>query len=130
MVVTRVQAKRRALAAGMALGALLAASLALSACLSTRVSSLAPNMIRLNMQGVDAPSDEAAVKEVLALAAQETLARGYTLFRFTDWTAGPAQIVTPGKPATANFAVTVTMFREGEQGLNPFFDARQLAKAP
>ncbi|HEY8163726.1 MAG: hypothetical protein ACR650_06515 [Methylocystis sp.] len=112
------------------MSALLAASLALSACLSMNVSSLAPNMIRLNMQGIAAPSDEAAIKETLTLAAQQTLARGYTLFRFTDWTAGPTQIVTPGKPAAANFAVTVVMFRDGEQGTNPFFDARQIVKAP
>jgi hypothetical protein len=109
---------------------LLAASLMLSACLSTRVSSLAPNMVRLNMQGLLAPSDEAALKEVMALAAKETLARGYTLFRFTDWAAGPTQIVTPGQPATANFAVSVVMFQDGEQGLKPFFDARQIVKSP
>ena len=85
-------------------------------------------MVRLNFQGADTLSDEKALKEALALAAKETLARGYTLFRFKDWAAGPPQIITPGQPATANFAVTVVMFRDGEQGANPFFDARQIAK--
>ncbi|MDJ0448435.1 hypothetical protein [Methylocystis sp. JR02] len=109
-------------------GALLAAAVALSACLPTNISALGPNMIRLDFRGADTLSDETALKEALARAAKETLARGYTLFRFTDWAAGPPQTITPGQPATANFAVTVVMFREGEQGANPFFDARQIVK--
>ncbi|WP_442753340.1 hypothetical protein ACNHKD_10010 [Methylocystis sp. JAN1] len=104
------------------------ASLALSACLSTKVSSLAPNMVRVNLQGADAPSDEQALKEALVLASKETLAHEYDLFRFIDWSAGPAQLATPGQPAVANFAVTVVMFRYGEQGSNPVFDARAVLK--
>jgi hypothetical protein len=114
----------------LARGALLAAAAMLSACLPTNISSLAPNMIRLDLRGADTLSDEMALKKVLALAAKETLARGYTLFRFADWAAGPTQIVTPGQTATANFAVTIVMFNEGEQGQKPFFDARQIMKAP
>lgn len=109
-------------------GAVLFTAAALSACLPTNISTLAPNMVRLDLQGADTLSDEKALKEALALAAKETLARGYTLFRFTDWAAGPPRIITPGQPATANFAVTVVMFRDGEQGPNPFFDARQIVK--
>ncbi len=83
-------------------------------------------MERINFQGVDAPSDDQAIKQALALAAKETLARGYTLFRFTNWQAGPTQVVTPGQPATANFAVTIVMYHDGEQGTVPVFDARQI----
>lgn len=106
--------------------ALIGASLALGACLSTKVQSLAPNMVRLDLRGVEAPSDELALKQVMTLAAKETVARGYTLFRFADWSAGSTQVVTPGQPATANFAVTVVMFHDGEQGSTPVFDARQI----
>lgn len=112
----------------LALTALLAASLALSDCLSTKVSSLAPNMVRLTLQGADAPSDEQALKEALVLGAKETLALGYDLFRFIDWSAGEVRIQQPGQPAVANFAVTVVMFRYGEQGSNPVFDARAILK--
>lgn len=108
--------------------ALLAVCLALSACLSTKVSSLAPNMVRVNLTGYDAPSDEEALKEALVLGAKETLAHEYDLFRFIDWSAGETQLVTPGQPAVANFAVTVVMFRYGEQGANPVFDARAILK--
>lgn len=105
---------------------LAAAALSLAACLPTKISTLAPNMVRLNLQGLDAPSDYDALKEVMLLAAKETLSRGYARFRFVDWSAGPAQTIAPGQPATANFAVTVVMFLEGEQGTNAVFDARQI----
>lgn len=121
--------KLRALLPGLAVAALLAASLALSSCLSTKVSSLAPNMVRVNLTGYDAPSDQEGLKEALVLGANETLAHGYDLFRFIDWSAGEVQVQTPGQPAVANFAVTVVMFRYGEQGSNPVFDARAILKA-
>jgi len=108
--------------------AFIGASLALSACLSTKVSSLAPNMVRVNLKGYDAPSDGEALKEALVLGAKETLKHEYDLFRFIDWSAGETQIVAPGQPAVANFAVTVVMFRYGEQGSNPVFDARGILK--
>jgi len=107
---------------------LMSASLSLSACLPTKVSSLAPNMVRVNLTGTDAPSEGEGLKEALVLGASETLAHGYDLFRFIDWSAGDLQVATPGKPATANFAVTVVMFRYGEQGSNPVFDARAILK--
>lgn len=122
---TKLRAK---LLSGLAVAALLAASLALSACLPTKVSSLAPNMVRVNLVGADAPSDGEGLREALLLGANETLAHGYDLFRFIDWSAGDLQVATPGRPATANFAVTVVMFRYGEQGSNPVFDARAILK--
>ncbi len=109
--------------------ALLAASLVLAACLSNRVQTLAPNMLRLDLTGVDANSEEKVLQQLLALGAQETLSRGYTHFRFVDWTPGATQVVQPGAPLKANFAVTMVMFHDGEQGQNPVFDARQIAQA-
>lgn len=107
------------------LPALLLASLLLTACLSNRVQTLGPNMLRLDMTGLPATgTEEQTLQQLLALAARETLARGYTHFRLTDWKAGPRQIVTAGQPQTANFSVTVVMFHQGEQGNNPAFDAR------
>ncbi|WP_457796332.1 hypothetical protein [Methylocystis sp. S23] len=104
----------------------LAIAFSLSSCLSNKVSSLAPNMVRVTLQGADAPTDEQALKEALVLASKETLAHEYDLFRFIDWSAGEVQVQTPGQPAVANFAVTVVMFRYGEQGSNPVFDARKI----
>lgn len=105
---------------------LLAASLLLAACLSSRVQTLAPNMLRLDMRGLEVSSEEQTLQQLLALGARETLARGYTHFRFLDWKAGETHIVTPGQPQTANFSVTLVMFHAGEQGTNPVFDASQI----
>lgn len=118
--------KRRVSA--LILAAPFAAAFALSACLSPKVSTLAPNLVRVDLTGHEAPSDGDAMREALVLAAKETLAREYDLFRFVDWRAGEARIVTPGQPTVANFAVSVLMFRYGEQGSNPVFDARAILK--
>ncbi|MEK4033837.1 hypothetical protein WOC76_14825 [Methylocystis sp. IM3] len=108
--------------------ALLMAALLCSACLSN-VQSLGPNMARLDLSGVEAGPEDLALQQLLALGARETLARGYTHFRFIDWAPGATQVVQPGQPLRANFAVTIVMFREGEQGSNPVFDARRIAQA-
>lgn len=120
---------RHALGIRIAAVALIPVTLALAGCLSTKVSTLGPNAVRINLQGTDAPSNQEALKDVMTSAAKETLARDYRYFRFTDWAAGSARTVSPGQPTTANFAVTVVMFREGEQGVNPVFDARKIMTA-
>jgi hypothetical protein len=106
--------------------AILAASLLLAACLTNRVQTLAPNMLRLDMTGLNVSTEEQTLPQLLALGARETLGRGYTYFRFLDWKAGETHIMTPGQPQTANFSVTLVMFHPGEQGTNPVFDARQI----
>jgi hypothetical protein len=107
----------------------LAASLLLGACQSTGPQELAPNMVRLDLTGAQFSADtEVAFKEVLAIGARETLARGYTFFRLKDWQQGPTRVVTPGEPLTANFAVTFVMMNQGETGNAPAFDARQIAR--
>lgn len=108
----------------------LAAALALAACLSTKVETLAPNMVRLNMTGDDSPSDQDALRDLLALAAKETIARGYELFKLADMKAAPAGPGPGGSNAPrVNFSVLVIMFREGEQGFNVIFNARQILAA-
>jgi hypothetical protein len=107
---------------------LLAASLLLCACQTSGMQTLAPNMVRIDLTGAPAPADtELAFKQVLTLAAKETVARGYAFFRLKDWTPGPTRIVQPGEAATANFAVTIVMMQAGEQGTGPAFDARLIA---
>lgn len=106
---------------------LFAASLLLAACLSNRVQTLAPNMLRFDMTGLKVSSEEQTLQQLLALGARETLSRGYTYFRFIDWKAGAAQVVTPGQPQTANFSVTLVMFHPGEQGNSAVFDARLIS---
>jgi hypothetical protein len=110
----------------MRLIAVFAVSLQLAACLSNRVQTLGPNMLRLDMTGLPVGSEEQVLQQLLALGARETLARGYTHFRLSDWKAGAPQVVTPGQPQTANFSVTLVMYHDGEQGSNPVFDARQI----
>ncbi len=105
---------------------LCAVSLTLSSCLSNKVETLAENIVRLNFVGGAAPSDQEAFKELMLLAAQETLARGYTFFRLLEWTRGPAPLAAFAPDARANFSVNVAMFRDGEQGSNPVFDARTI----
>lgn len=107
---------------------LLAACLFLAACQTTGMQELAPNMVRLDLTGVQFSADtEVAFKEVLAIAARETLARGYMFFRLKDWKQGPTRVATPGEPLTANFAVTIAMMNAGETGNAPAFDARQFS---
>lgn len=107
----------------------LSVMLALSACLPTGVETLAPNMARLNFQGLTAPSDQDAIREAMERGAKETISRGYDLFRFVDWKAGAPRTVALGEHTTANFSVTVVMFRDGEQGANPVFNAREILRA-
>ncbi len=104
----------------------IAASLLLAACLSNRVQTLAPNMLRLDMTGLKVSTEEQTLQQLLSLGARETLSRGYTYFRFSDWKAGATQIVTAGQPQTANFSVTMMMYHDGEQGTAAVFDARQI----
>jgi outer membrane murein-binding lipoprotein Lpp len=114
----------------LACAAILAASLALAACLSTKVETLAPNMVRLYMTGDDSPSDQDALRDLLALAAKETIARGYELFRLSEMKAEPAGPGAGGSSAPrVNFSVLVAMFHEGEQGFNVVFNARQILAA-
>jgi hypothetical protein len=108
---------------------LVALTLPLAACLSTQVESLAPNMVRLNIKGNDAPSDSTAIKDLLLLAAKETLARDYALFRFADMRAQSAGSLVAADGLRANFSVTVIMFHAGEQGANGVFDARQIVES-
>jgi peptidoglycan/LPS O-acetylase OafA/YrhL len=113
----------------LSIALLVALTLSLAACLSTQVESLAPNMVRLNIKGNDAPSDSTAIKDLLLLAAKETLARDYALFRFADMRAQSAGSLNAADGLRANFSVTVIMFHVGEQGANGVFDARQIIEA-
>jgi len=85
-------------------------------------------MARLNITRTDGPSDENVIKELLVLAAKETIARGYAYFRFRDLSARPASLFRTDAAAKADFSVTIVMFHEGEQGLDPFFNAAQILK--
>lgn len=126
--------------------------LSLSACVSSQVMPLAPNVVRIDSRASGLLSQGKAVPETMTRAAKETLARGYTHFRFTDaamgqgseivgasgWSSGNAY----GYGNTANFnsfggatvnrrpvegaAATVTMFHAGEQGAQGAFDAKQI----
>jgi hypothetical protein len=108
---------------------LVALTLSLAACLSTQVETLAPKMMRLNVKGNDAPSDQTAIKDLLLLAAKETLARNYELFRFAEMRAQSAGALNAGDKSRANFSVTVIMFHPGEQGANGVFDAKLIVDA-
>lgn len=110
-------------------GALFAVTLALSACLSTKVETLGPNMVRLNMVGDQSPNDSSAIREILLLGARETIARGYTLFRLTDLRPEPAAFVNGVQQGRANFTVVILMFQEGDPGAYGVYNAEQLLRS-
>lgn len=128
------------------------AALFLASCVSTQVMPLAPNVVRVDTRASGALFQGRAVPETMTAAAKETLARGYTHFRFSDANAGQGSEVTGtsgwgsgnvyGNAYGANFntfggtsvnrrptegaAATVTMFHVNEPGAKDAFDAREV----
>lgn len=128
------------------------AALSLASCVSTQVMPLAPNVVRINTKASGLLYQGRAVPETMTAAAKETLARGYTHFRFSDANAGQGSEVigtsswgsananatgnaanfnafggtTVERTNTEGAAVTVTMFRADEPSAKDAFDAQQV----
>ncbi len=90
----------------------------MAGCVGTEELPLAPNMVRLDINGSAAPFVREAT---LRRAAELTLESGYSAFRLTPIYA----------MAFARFGVTVVMFHYGDPGAQGAFDAAEvLAKYP
>ncbi len=124
----------------------------LSACVTTQVMPLAPNAVRVDTTASGLLYRGKAVPETMTAAARETLARGYTHFRFSDanmgqgsevvgatgWSSGnaygdgnSASYISFGganvnRRPVEGAAATVTMFHANEPGAQGAFDARQV----
>lgn len=135
-----------------ALCSIVASSLLLGACVSTQVMPLAPNAVRIDTRASGLLYHGRAVPETMAAAARETLARGYTHFRFADasmgqgsevvgatsWGSGQAYaygnsinysgsgMTTVNRRNVEGAAVTVLMFRANEPGAKNAFEARRI----
>ena len=127
-------------------------SVGLSACVSTQVMPLAPNMVRIDTKASGLLYQGRAVPETMIAAARETLARGYTHFRFGDASMGQGSEITGvsgfgagnataygnslnmnsygtatvNRVNTEGAAVTVTMFNADEPGAKGAFVAQQV----
>ncbi|WP_181169640.1 hypothetical protein [Mesorhizobium sp. B2-4-4] len=135
-----------------------AAALALAGCATTSEMPLAPNVVRLDTQASGILFTSSAGATTMKKAAEATLSRGYTHFRFEQAstssgsrfvgmnsnTFGTANatamgnsaygtysgttISTPMYAPTANIGVTVVMFHANETGAQGAFDAADVLK--
>ncbi|HVI11581.1 MAG TPA: hypothetical protein VM822_01795 [Pseudolabrys sp.] len=134
------------------------AGLALAGCITTQELPLAPNVVRLDTQSKGLLFTGQTVPQTMRAAAQATLNRGYTHFKFEDASLQQGSVVagtigssntnmsgsyghgfmnananTFGSTAvmhapTAGAAVTVIMFHANEPGAQGAFDAEQVLK--
>jgi len=128
----------------------------LGACVSTQVMPVAPNVVQINTQAKGLLYAGKAVPETMTAAARETLARGYSHFKFSNVSSGQGSEVSGassygggnisgnnfGNTFGANYsgygytnvnrrptesaAVTVVMFHSNESGAKGAFNAQQI----
>ncbi|MBZ9906120.1 hypothetical protein LB557_08930 [Mesorhizobium sp. BR115XR7A] len=136
----------------------LTAALALAGCATTSEMPLAPNVVRLDTHASGALFTGSAGAITMKKAAEATLSRGYTHFRFDQTsTASGSRFVgmssntfgnanatvmgstaygtysgttisTPMYAPTADIGVTVIMFHADEAGAQGAFDATEVLK--
>jgi len=134
------------------------APLLLGACISTQEMPLAPNVVRIDTQARGLLFTGQTVPQTMSAAANATLARGYTHFKFADASLGQGSEVagvvgssttranatygygsasgtatTSGvgtivRAPTASAAATVIMFNENDPRAADAFDAQQILK--
>jgi hypothetical protein len=134
------------------------AAFALAGCLSTQEMPLAPNVVRIDTQAGGWLFTGQTVPATMRAAANATLVRGYSHFKFTDASMGQGSVVTGTvgtdntnvsgtyghgfmnanansfgttsvvRAPTAGAAVTVVMFHANEPGAKEAFDAEQILK--
>ena len=125
-------------------------AVSLSGCISTQEMPLAPNMVRLDTQAQGLLFTGQTVPNTMRAAANATLSRGYSHFRFADAGMSQGSVVAGtfsnanvsygngyangfGSTSvihapTANAAATVIMFHANEPGAHGAFDATQVLK--
>ena len=126
----------------------------LSSCVSTQVMPLAPNAVHLNTSAKGVLFQGRAIPETMITAAKETLARGYTHFRFINASVGQGSEISSlntygngfayvyGSSGTTNSystslvnrrptegaSVTVIMLNENDPAVKNSFNAAQILK--
>ena len=126
----------------------------LSSCVSTQVMPLAPNAIQLTTTAKGVLFQGRAVPETMITAARQTLARGYTHFRFLNASLGQGSEISSlntygngnayfygssanisgystslvNRRPTEAASVTVIMLNERNQDVSNSFNARQILR--
>jgi hypothetical protein len=117
-------------------------SILLAGCLTTQEMPLAPNVVRIDTQAGGFLFTGQTVPATMRAAAEATLARGYTHFKFADAGVNQGSVVTGvvasssnnfGSASlvhapTASAAATVIMFHADEPGAQGAFQAEQILK--
>jgi hypothetical protein len=122
-------------------------SVVLAGCVSTQEMPLAPNAVRIDTQAKGVLFTGQAVPQTMRAAAQATLARGYSHFKFAgadvqqgsgetgtvanDYETGtPSGLgtVTALHDLTANSTATVLMFHADDPEAKGAFDAAQVIR--
>jgi hypothetical protein len=122
-------------------------SVVLAGCVSTQEMPLAPNVVRIDTQAKGVLFTGQAVPQTMRAAAQATLARGYSHFKFagTDVQQGSVETgavandndtgapsglgtVTALHDLTANSTATVLMFHADDPEAKGAFNAAQVIK--
>ena len=131
-------------------------AIALAGCISTQEMPLAPNMVRIDTQAGGFLFTGQTVPKTMRAAANATLARGYTHFRFAEAGVAQGSVATGAistsngnfsgnygqgymsgnasgfgttniiRAPTASAAATVIMFHANEPGAQGAFDAQQV----
>jgi hypothetical protein len=142
----------------LAAALLVLSALALAACISTQEMPLAPNVVRLDTQARGFLFTGQTVPQTMRAAANATLGRGYTHFRFADAGVQQGSEVTGVvgssngtyngsyghgyfngnassfgsanvvRAPTAGAAATVIMFHANEPGAKGAFEAEQVLR--
>jgi hypothetical protein len=127
---------------GLAVALAILALSGLGGCISTQEMPLAPNMVRIDTQAKGLLFTGQAVPQTMRAAANATLSRGYTHFKFSDASMGQgavptgaigtygnglATVSTVSAPVAAN-AVTVIMFHADDPQAKDAFDAQAILK--
>jgi hypothetical protein len=117
-------------------------SFGLGGCITTQEMPLAPNMVRIDTQAQGLLFTGQAVPQTMRAAANATLSRGYTHFKFADaslgqgsvtagaiatYSGGIGTVSAVNAPVTGN-AVTVVMFRADDPQAKDAFVAADILK--
>jgi hypothetical protein len=117
-------------------------AIALAGCITTQEMPLAPNIVRIDTQAGGYLFTGQTVPTTMRAAANATLQRGYTHFKFAEAGVQQGSVVTGAmgsynsgfattnvvRAPTASAVATVIMFHANEPGAQGAFEAEQVLK--
>lgn len=117
-------------------------SLSLASCISTQEMPIAPNVVRIDTSAKGLLFTGQAVPQTMRAAANATLARGYSHFKFADVVSQQgseaAGVIATSSPSIATVSVThantattgatVIMFHADELGAKDAFNAQEILR--